>query len=372
MLKISYWLWGIPSLCLIVAICAVTSGELYKAQAQTLDQLHHQSTNGFTTQEPTIKEFDGLTSNSAPAEITRGPDGAFWFTEFFGNKIGRITPDGKAEEFAISLTPPSNLPQQPAGITLGPDGNLWFTESGSSQIGRINPGTKDIDQFNLPTTGAMPSGITVGPDGNLWFTEVGSGVDKIGRITPDGRHIKEFQLPSGSLSVPGFFDGITSGPDGMLAFTERGSGKIGFISTRGDITEISIPTTSSGPADITVGPDGMLWFTEFNSSKIGHIVRKDGQFSVQEFPVVTSGSGPGGISKFDDKRLVFTEFGSLPSISPSVRSGIGIIDLSGQVSEFPIPTTVTNSHPFGITKGEDGTAWFTDFGASMIGRFGLS
>jgi streptogramin lyase len=32
------------------------------------------------------------TSGSAPYGITTGPDGALWFTEAFGNRIGRITP----------------------------------------------------------------------------------------------------------------------------------------------------------------------------------------------------------------------------------------------------------------------------------------
>ena len=32
--------------------------------------------------------------NSGPAGITAGPDGALWFAEVVGNKIGRITTDG--------------------------------------------------------------------------------------------------------------------------------------------------------------------------------------------------------------------------------------------------------------------------------------
>lgn len=30
------------------------------------------------------------TPNSEPSGITAGPDGALWFTEFDGNKIGRV------------------------------------------------------------------------------------------------------------------------------------------------------------------------------------------------------------------------------------------------------------------------------------------
>jgi len=37
-----------------------------------------------------IREFPVLTANSQPADITAGPDGNLWFTEFLGNKIGQL------------------------------------------------------------------------------------------------------------------------------------------------------------------------------------------------------------------------------------------------------------------------------------------
>jgi len=38
---------------------------------------------------------------SGPDQITAGPDGALWFTEARGNKIGRITTEGAITEFAL-------------------------------------------------------------------------------------------------------------------------------------------------------------------------------------------------------------------------------------------------------------------------------
>jgi virginiamycin B lyase len=56
---------------------------------------------------------------------------------------------------------------------------LWFTEYDGDKIGRINPlGT--IKQFHDPHRGKFPGGITAGPDGRIWFTE-GDG-NKIGGI----------------------------------------------------------------------------------------------------------------------------------------------------------------------------------------------
>jgi eukaryotic-like serine/threonine-protein kinase len=39
----------------------------------------------------TITEFPVPTASSSPSGITAGPDGNLWFTEYDGNKIGRIT-----------------------------------------------------------------------------------------------------------------------------------------------------------------------------------------------------------------------------------------------------------------------------------------
>src|SRR5450759_1892993 len=40
--------------------------------------------------------------NAGPDRITAGPDGALWFTEFYGNKIGRLTTDGHLTEFTAA------------------------------------------------------------------------------------------------------------------------------------------------------------------------------------------------------------------------------------------------------------------------------
>ncbi len=125
----------------------------------------------------TITEFSLPTASRGPAGITAGPDGALWYTEGDGNRIGRITTAGVITEFPL---PAPN--SGPFDITAGPDGALWFTEFDGNRIGRITTaGT--ITEFPLPTPDSHPIGITVGPDGALWFTERYG--NKIGRIVPD-------------------------------------------------------------------------------------------------------------------------------------------------------------------------------------------
>src|SRR5437016_13323805 len=97
--------------------------------AQTIDPI-----NGFA-----IEPFNpACTLDGGPTSIIAGRDGNLWFTERFGNKIGRITPtSGLITEFRQALTAcnPSGITSRPRGITVGPDSNIWFDDVGSI-IGR--------------------------------------------------------------------------------------------------------------------------------------------------------------------------------------------------------------------------------------------
>jgi virginiamycin B lyase len=87
-----------------------------------------------------------------------------------GNRVGRITPDGKVSEFPI---PSAN--GSPINIAVGPDRNIWFTKAG--KLGRVTPdGT--ITEFDLPSPSAGPTGLSAGSDrrppdrliDKLWYT----------------------------------------------------------------------------------------------------------------------------------------------------------------------------------------------------------
>ncbi|WP_442968078.1 Vgb family protein, partial [Rhabdothermincola sp.] len=70
----------------------------------------------------------------------------------------------------------------PQDITVGPDGNLWFTNWGSNSIGRVTPAGV-VSIFTDPGIDG-PFRIAAGPDGNVWFTN--SAGNGIGRVTPAG------------------------------------------------------------------------------------------------------------------------------------------------------------------------------------------
>jgi virginiamycin B lyase len=303
----------------------------------------------------TITEYTIPTATGDPKGIAPGPDGALWFVEYFGQKIGRVTTiDGSVTEFAI----PTAV-SYPTGITAGPDGALWFTETFGNKIGRITTGGV-ITEFPLPSQLPAPGAITLGPDGNLWFTELNT--SSIGRITPGGV-VTEF--PVMSFGTP---TAITAGPDANLWFALGAA--IGRITTAGTITLFPLAHTNITVEGITAGPDGALWFTESGQNFVNGGANSIGRITtagaIAEFPIPTANDIPGAITTGPDGALWFTCAGNA-DIFPLGNSidQIGRITTGGAVTEFPTPTP--GSLVQGITSGPDGNLWFTE-GAGQIGR----
>ncbi len=140
-----------------------------------------------------ISEYAIPTSTSIPAGIVVGADGALWFVEYLANKIGRITTAGVITEYSIPA--PHSIPSSLSdGITRGPDGALWFTTDDG--FGRITMDGVITLYDNVPNRG-----VTTGPDGALWFTES----DVIGRSAlypPPGPFIITTALLAGYVGTP--------------------------------------------------------------------------------------------------------------------------------------------------------------------------
>jgi len=171
-----------------------------------------------------------------------GPDGALWFTEYAGNKIGRITTSGAITEYAIPTPSAGAL-----GITTGPDGALWFAE-GANQIGRVTT-SGAITQYSV----SSPQGITTGPDGALWFTE--SGANQIGRAA-----ISPLPLLTATPTSLGFsYQQGGSQPLAQVVSIASSGATVSFTATAstasgGNWLSVS-PASGSTPASLSVSVD---------------------------------------------------------------------------------------------------------------------
>jgi streptogramin lyase len=194
---------------------------------------------------------------TGPERITSGPDGNLWFTEFWSNRIGRMTPAGGLTEFPIPS--PDSAPR---GIVTGPDGNLWFVESTFNHTAIARMTTRGVvTEYPLggsSTDQLQPVEIIAGPDGNLWFnvSHPSAAQGEIGRITATGS-IALTSLPTGGRP-----NGLAKGPDGNVWFTDSGGNAVGRMTPAGGIREFALPTRTATPYGIAVGADGRMWFTE--------------------------------------------------------------------------------------------------------------
>lgn len=115
-----------------------------------------------------MQTFDIPTRGSSPGDVAVGKDGAVWFLEFRGNKVGRYA-DGRFEEFPIG--------DDPAGLTglaIAPDGAVWFGMLRKGSLGRLKGGK--LEEFRLPRKDARPFNVAVDRDGNVWYTDIRSGL----------------------------------------------------------------------------------------------------------------------------------------------------------------------------------------------------
>jgi streptogramin lyase len=290
--------------------------------------------------------------------VTAGPGGNMWYTRYWTNRIGRITPSGAVREFQFPGGGTSS-----AGLfdmAAGPDGNMWFTAFNTNVIGRITP-SGDITTYPTPTANSRPFGIAAGPDGNLWFTE--DFANAIGRITPDGV-ITEFAIPAVGATGPATIEYstncvqcgylITAGPDGAMWFTMPSASRIGRITVDGVVTSFPVVTTPPAPStpnptsvgDITVGVDGNLWFVMPDDNQIGRMTPTG---VVTEFNIPTPASGASYITPGPDGSLWFSEYES---------SRMAKITLAGVITEYPTPRA--NAEPGLGAAGADGSIWFSE------------
>lgn len=188
-----------------------------------------------------VTEFP-LPTGYSESDIAAGPDGNLWITkreDSSRDAILRVTPNGQVTQFELP-----HKESGPKSITTGPDGNLWFTEYFGSRIGRITP-TGQLTEWPVSSS---PIAIATGPDGNLWFV----GINHIGRMTPSG-HLSTFP-------VEGAFGPIAAGPDGRLWF-HNGYGTIGRITPGGRLSQVKLPFEASDVTDIVAGVGDEVWYT---------------------------------------------------------------------------------------------------------------
>ena len=216
-----------------------------------------------------------LNPNSFPMQVVRGPDGAVWFSELYGHRIGRIQPDnGLVTEY-----PSPNNDTAPLGIAFDLNGTLWismvsFNESVPSTLATLDPGKGVYHYFEMPTPISQPAGIAIDKSGKVWFAEHGPSL--LGRYDPATGQLNEMATSRKSGAATTLPYWLVEDAAGDIWFNEHYANRIACLDPgKLTLTEYDIPSrvpsygNISNALTIAAGPSGNLWFTELTASRVG-------------------------------------------------------------------------------------------------------
>lgn len=259
-----------------------------------------------------------------PFGLVRGPDGALWFCEYTGQRISKITVDGKLQHVAgtgksgytgdggPANQATFNLPHE---IRFDKAGNFYIADMTNHAIRRVDVKTQVITTFagtgkpgysgdGGPANQAelkQPHSIQFDPSGEqLYICDIGNNVIrrvdmKTGTIstfagtgkpgeTPDGAPIAGTPI-KGPRSID--FDAkgdlwlVTREGNQVLRFDLKagvihlvaGTGKKGFTGNGGPARE----ATLSGPKGIAIDAAGNAWLADTESHSVRMIEAKTGK-----------------------------------------------------------------------------------------------
>ncbi len=229
-----------------------------------------------------------------PHSLAMAPDGKWYTTNSFSQRIGVFNPKSMQWEDSITIGGHAAYPHT---IRFDKHGIAWFTLAQSEQVGRLDPKTREVKLIDLPalrSTGiagvTVPYGIDVSPiDGTVWYTRLFG--DKIGRIEPQTLQLKEYDSPvrgprrmrfdkEGSLWITGFSDGI-------LARVRPKP----FAASEGFTSELyRLPEFTAGyqPAPYALGINPKtqeVWINENLTDRIFRFIPKAKRFVVYPMPL---------------------------------------------------------------------------------------
>jgi streptogramin lyase len=262
-----------------------------------------------------------------PFGVVRGPDGAIWFTQYTGQRISKVTADGKIHNVAGSgkkgytgdggpaTDATFNLPHE---IRFDKGGDFYIADMQNHAIRRVDAKTGVITTFagtgkpgysgdGGPAAQAElkhPHSIQFDPSGEqLFICDIGNNVIrkvdmKTGAIstfagtgkpgdTPDGAPIAGTPL-KGPRSIDFDAQGnlwlVTREGNQVLKFDLKagkisliaGNGKKGFTGNGGPAKE----ATLSGPKGLAIAPNGNVYLADTESHSVRMIDVKTGKLEL--------------------------------------------------------------------------------------------
>lgn len=276
----------------------------------------------------------------------------------------------------------------PAFLVVAADGNVWFTEYLKNRIGRITPAGA-IDHFDTGIVGCGPVGITIAlgilqyactgayqigslivrSDGTVLSTPSHATSYRGTVISSTGGETAWFHDATNAIqknlftndeivvpfTVSDHVNAIVENPDGSAMATEPGNLISVYYEPAIDTWVWGRHFVFGSPYAIAWCPAfGTWWYTDASAGSIVEWVSN----SKTEHVLPGSGRTPEGIACAPDGSIWYTDAGA---------NMVGRLKPDRTTFE-EVPLTTAGAIPYGITIGPDGSAWFAENQAQKIGR----
>ena len=147
-----------------------------------------------------------------------GPNGTEWFTSFRDDgPIGRVSKDGILSKF---YPPTKGKPQR---LQIDSDGAVWFSERVGGKIGRFDPEIETFKEFELPGPAPSPYAIGIDRDRMIWYSSHEQ--DTLNRLDPKTGEVIEYPYPHSEISMREFF--LDS--QGRMWYASSVNNKVGYF-----------------------------------------------------------------------------------------------------------------------------------------------
>jgi streptogramin lyase len=334
---------------------------------------------------------------SMPGDVTLGPDGAVWFTDTRGNRIGRL--DRHSGEISTWDIPTPD--SAPVSIEADRSGGIWFLETRANQIGRFDISSETFRELPVYRDAQMylatrPDHMTLGPDGGIWL----AAYHWIVRFDPQTLESTYTEISAACCTaIPNYwtpsFQGITAGRDGKLYLADvEGQGIL-----RIDAAPLNNSYQSMVLADGTPNPrlgffpvpgtsplcygcyqpesvrfnamataaDGAIWFSD-NDGIYGRMTTT-GDFTLHDIGIRNTGLD---ITAGPDGAIWFLGTGEVPDAPGWIAPSIGRIGPTGgyRVYAHSWRRSLWWAPYGGIIQGPEGegSLWFADPWEGNVGR----
>ncbi len=215
------------------------------------------------------------TAGAFPYTITVGPDGALWFTELYGSRLGRIDKQCNLTEYPV----PTRFGGTPTQVEFENSTHGYYVDAGNA-----TSGLGEVLSFGTTQFAPQPIDGTFRPQAATSLALVPNGLwvaqhESSNLAYYDFRNQAWYQFPTTPVSyIESTLPYFVAANGSMIWFNEHYANRIGAVDAdRGLLTEYSL---SNPPANniteignaltFALGKD-KVWFTELTASYVGYL-----------------------------------------------------------------------------------------------------